>query len=105
MRNEKPGTRNSEPRTQRPMLLRPSNLPKLAQCALYQPAPASTPALVRGSDLDDSFRSLLSGTETTWNVDADSDDVAAVHWAVDTARAFAGGEPIEAREEHLRVSV
>jgi hypothetical protein len=55
--------------------------------------------------MDRIFRSLLSGTDAAWSVDAGSEDMAAVQWAVDTARAFAGGDPIEAREQHLRVSV
>jgi hypothetical protein len=61
--------------------------------------------------MDRAFRSLLHGGEARGKADADADtdtdpeDVAAVQWAVDTARAFAGGDPIEAREEHLRVSV
>lgn len=85
--------------------LRPSNLPKLAQCAQYSPAPATTAAVVRGLDLDARFRAMLSGEDSTWTLDASDHDAAALQWAVETAREFAGGERIESRERHLRVKM
>lgn len=44
------------------MTLRPSNLPKLAECACYEPDPNPGPAAERGSALDSLFRSRMAGT-------------------------------------------
>src|SRR5688500_989184 len=79
------------PHSSPPMPLRPSILPKLAQCPRYEPAPGCTAATVRGIDMDAAFRAMLHGTQTAWMTTADAEDLAALRWAVDAARSFAQG--------------
>jgi hypothetical protein len=55
--------------------------------------------------MDAAFRALLHGTQTPWMASAEAEDLAALRWAVDAAQSFAEGQPIEAREKHLRVRV
>lgn len=85
------------------MSLRPSSLPKLAQCAKYQSQPDAGPAAQRGTNMDASFRAILAGTHVAFLPDADSEDIAAVEWAAATARAFAGGKTIETQEDALHI--
>ena len=44
-------------------LLRPSLLPKLAQCPCYVSSPDAGEAARRGTRMDDAFRSLLMGVD------------------------------------------
>ena len=44
-------------------LLRPSLLPKLAQCPCYVSSPDAGEAAQRGTRMDDAFRSLLMGVD------------------------------------------
>lgn len=87
------------------MNLRPSSLPKLAQCAKYESNPDAGAAAQRGTDMDASFRAIIRGTHVAWVADADKEDIAAVEWAVATARLYAGSAHLEADENHLRVEV
>ena len=85
------------------MSLRPSSLPKLAQCAKWQGEPIAGPAAERGNKLDEAFRMILGKYPYQFAEDADPEDVAAVYWAVDSARLFSGGKHVETREENLRI--
>ncbi len=87
--------------------LRPSNLPKLAQCPCYEGNPVAGPAAERGSLLDAAFRAELLGAgdlnalRTRMTPDEDS----AVRWAVSIVRAMAGRERVLAREDDCRLEV
>lgn len=84
------------------MNLRPSILPKLAACAKYVSNPVAGAAADRGTRMDEAFRAALMGKPITLD---DSEDQAAVDWAVATAHIYAGGQPVEADEANLKVSV
>lgn len=84
--------------------LRPSMLPKLAECIHYRSEADAGEAAARGNKLDGVFRAVLAGE----NVDVSAltdDEREAVKWAVETARAYSGGDHIETREDHLKVSI
>lgn len=85
------------------MTLRPSALPKLAECPCFEGDGEDSAAAARGTALDASFRHILSGAHVTWAPDANVDDIASVEWAIQTCRLFAGGSPIQANEDDLRV--
>jgi hypothetical protein len=89
------------------MSLRPSNLPKLAECACYESNPNPGPAAERGTALDALFRSRISGTpdQAEMFYQPTEADNAAVDWAVATARALAGGAEVIAREADCSVSI
>ncbi len=82
--------------------LRPSMLPKLAQCGHYRPDENAGEAAERGTKLDTVFRLLLQNKNVSV-ADLTSDEREAVVWAVETARALSGNWPIEAAEEELRI--
>ena len=46
------------------MILRPSNLPKLAVCACFEPNAAPGPAAERGTNLDGVFRRRVHGDKS-----------------------------------------
>lgn len=84
--------------------LRPSALPKLALCGHYRSDEAGA-AAERGTIMDRMFRGAISGVgdkADDWQTGEDADNVL---WAVETARALAGGHPLEANEEALRVEM
>lgn len=84
--------------------LRPSLLPKLAECPRFEPEPIAGPAAERGTALDVVFRKTISGdAEAIKDLGDDEDVLAAVCWAVDTARILAGDATLEADEENLGI--
>lgn len=89
------------------MNLRPSNFPKLAECACYEADPNPGPAAERGSAIDALFRSRIAGTpdQAEMFYQPTDDDLAAVDWAVVTVRALAGGGEIITREADCKVAV
>ena len=89
------------------MSLRPSNLPKLAECACYTPDPKPGPAAERGSALDSLFRSRMAGTpeQAEMFYQPTEADQAAVEWAVVTVKALAGGNEVITREQDCRVAI
>jgi hypothetical protein len=89
------------------MSLRPSNLPKLAECPCYESKPNPGPAAERGSALDALFRSRMRGQSDQAEMfyQPTDADLAAVEWAVNMARALAGGSPVITDENQCRVSV
>jgi hypothetical protein len=89
------------------MSLRPSNLPKLAQCACFESKFEAGPAAERGTSLDAAFRALVQGEPVPdvllyTPIDA---DLEAVGWAVTMLRTLAGGEPVLVREADCRVQL
>jgi hypothetical protein len=83
-------------------VLRPSNLPKLAVCASYEPNPVAGDAAARGSKLDGVFRRRVLGDKSD-DTSLLKDDLDAVDWAVDTLRAIAGTAQIVTDEDRCRV--
>ena len=69
-------------------VLRPSNLPKLAICACFEPNADAGPAAERGTKLDGVFRRRVLGEKSDDAIEKDERD--AVDWAVNTLRAIAG---------------
>lgn len=89
------------------MSLRPSNLPKLAECACYESNPNPGPAAERGTALDSLFRSRIAGLPDQAEMfyeptQADSDAIA---WAITTITALAGSSEVITREQECRVSI
>ena len=85
--------------------LRPSALPKLAECPRYQSSEVAGAAADRGTAMDSAFRSILNGSFVGWAPDANREDCAAVEWAVQTFRLFAGNAAVQADEKDLRVEM
>jgi hypothetical protein len=83
------------------MTFRPSMLPKLAQCPVYEPDPSPGPAAERGTQLDACYRAELAGEP--WPIVLPDPDIEAVMWAVRTTGIFAGGDPVMSDEESLRI--
>jgi hypothetical protein len=89
------------------MSLRPSNLPKLAECACYESDPNPGPAAERGSALDSLFRSRMAGTpdQAEMFYQPTETDLAAVEWAVTTVKALSGGNDVITCEQDCRVAI
>jgi len=87
--------------------LRPSALPKLAECPCYEGSPVAGPAAERGTLLDTAFRAELLGAEDRHAIAGKltADENAAVGWAVAVVRAMAGGEQVLAAEDDCRVAM
>lgn len=88
-----------------PTALRPSALPKLAECPRYQSEADAGAAADRGTQMDSAFRAILLGTHVGWVPDVNREDAAAVEWAVMSARLFAGNSLLLAAEADLAVKV
>lgn len=76
-------------------LLRPSLLPKLAQCPCFVSSPDAGEAAERGTRMDTAFRDLLMGVDefrACEHLEADEKD--AVLWAVQTVRMLCSGEEV-----------
>lgn len=76
-------------------LLRPSLLPKLAQCPCFVSSPDAGEAAERGTRMDTAFRDLLMGVDefrACEHLEADEKD--AVLWAVKTVRMLCSGEEV-----------
>ena len=85
------------------MIIRPSNLPKLAVCGQYQAAAGTSQAAARGTMLDKAFRDAWRTGELAELVD---DDAAAVRWAVIKCIALNGGaDGLTTDEDECRVKV
>ncbi|XHR30879.1 MAG: DUF2800 domain-containing protein [Chthoniobacteraceae bacterium] len=89
------------------MSLRPSNLPKLAECPCYDSNPNAGPAAARGSALDALFRARMQGDlhQAEMFYQANGEDIAAVEWAVTSLKVLAGDSPVVTREEDCRVTI
>lgn len=71
------------------MILRPSNLPKLAIYACFEPNVDAGPAAERGTKLDGIFRRRVHGDKSDETA-IEKDELDAVDWAVNSLRAIAG---------------
>jgi hypothetical protein len=87
-----------------PRPIRHSLLPKLARCACYESHPDAGPAAARGTRLDAVFRGLLSKGSFDSAPELESEDLAAVEWAVATLRERAGTEDIFCEEAECRIT-
>lgn len=89
------------------MKLRPSALPKLAECACYEASPNPGPAAERGSALDAVFRNRMAGTpdQTEMFYKPTAGDLDAVEWSITTLKALAGGHEIITREKDCRLEI
>ena len=83
-------------------VLRPSNLPKLAVCACYEPNPVAGDAAARGAKLDGVFRRRVLGDKSD-DATIEKDELDAVDWAINALRAIAGTAEIITDEERCRV--
>ena len=84
-------------------MLRPSLLPKLAECSCYQPAPGQSGAAARGTLMDSAFRAVMQGQDMIG--DLAKEDTEAVLWAVDTLKAIAGSDKVLTLEEDCKVDI
>lgn len=76
-------------------LLRPSLLPKLAQCPCYVSSPDAGEAARRGTRMDDAFRSLLMGVDEFRACEhLKADEKESILWAVKTVRTLCSGEEV-----------
>lgn len=83
------------PRRASTELLRPSLLPKLAECPCFVSSPDAGEAAARGTRMDTAFRDLLMGVDefkACQHLQADEKD--SVLWAVQAARMLCSGEEI-----------
>lgn len=85
--------------------LRPSSLPKLAECPRYESEPIAGPAADRGTAMDAAFRAILDGSHVGFLPDTNPEDIAAIRWAVDAFKLLAGNAPVQTGEKDLFVSM
>lgn len=72
-----------------PEMVRPSALPKLAECRCWEGMPGSSPAAERGTRLDAIIRAQWSGEALPDNEPLNDEDAAAVKWALDKLEELA----------------
>lgn len=76
-------------------LLRPSLLPKLAQCPCFVSSPDAGEAAERGTRMDTAFRDLLMGVDEFRACEhLEADEKESVLWAVKTVRMLCSGEEV-----------
>lgn len=76
-------------------LLRPSLLPKLAQCSCFVSSPNAGEAAERGTRMDTAFRNLLMGVDEFKACQhLQPDEKESVLWAVKTVRMLCSGEEV-----------
>lgn len=83
-------------------LVRPSSLPKLQECRMFEGAPGTSEAAARGTRLDAIIRSVWAGGEAPA---LPEDEVDAVQFALSTMKLLSGGLEVETREEELQAVV
>lgn len=83
-------------------LIRPSSLPKLQECRMFECAPGTSEAAARGTRLDSIIRSVWVGGEAPALPD---DELDAVQFALSTLNLLSGGLAVETREEELQAVV
>lgn len=92
------------------MKIRPSLLPKIAECACYESEERAGTAADRGTAIDDHFRAVLS-TEGKERAEAvalaalqlDEEAADSLTWACEMAQLLAGDHPLLARDEDLKI--
>ena len=76
-------------------LLRPSLLPKLAQCPCFVSSPDAGEAAERGTRMDTAFRDLLMGVDEFRACEhLEADEKESILWAVKTVRMLCSGEEV-----------
>jgi len=85
-------------------MIRPSSLPKLAECPCYESAPYTSEAASRGTMLDAKIREYLA-TNALEVSGMEADDVYAIQWGAQTIREIAGDSPIISLESELWVDI
>lgn len=76
-------------------LLRPSLLPKLAQCPCFVSSPDAGEAAERGTQMDTAFRNLLMGVDEFKACQhLQPDEKESILWAVKTVRMLCSGEEV-----------
>ena len=86
--------------------IRCSSLSKLAECVLYESSGGSSPAAMRGTQLDVIIRETMLGNPLPLaTLEPGSEDFAACVWGVKTLRELSEGAYIETREEYLAMHV
>ncbi len=83
--------------------LRPSSLPKLAECACYESSPVAGPAAERGTRMDTAYRALMMEHDkhiATGNLDAAERE--AVEWAVEMTKVLCGSAKVIVDKEQCR---
>lgn len=83
-------------------LVRPSALPKLAECRCYKSAPGTSEAAARGTRLDAIIREQWVHSSP---VELNAEDEAAVTFAFYTLKTLAAGMHVETREAELQAEV
>ena len=83
-------------------LVRPSALPKLAECRCYESAPGTSEAAARGTRLDAIIREQWVHSSP---VELNAEDEAAVTFAFYTLKTLAAGQHVETREAELQAEV
>lgn len=84
--------------------IRPSALPKLAECPSFQSAPGTSPAAERGTKIDAALRAYLGGNEAVFG-DLKSDEADAVRWAADRIKALSGGTSLQFCEGQCKLHI
>ena len=84
--------------------LRPSSLPKMAECVWFRsPEEKYSEAALRGTSVDRLYRDMIEGKTTSGT--ENPDDINAADWAVMQTQTIADGRKIIARKSKCQVSV
>lgn len=97
-------------------LVRPSMLPKLQECRMFEGAPGTSAAASRGTHLDEIARKQwevyqkTGDSGLTWwmkehPMDLPAEDTQALDFAFNTLKLLSGGLAVETREEELQAAV
>lgn len=85
--------------------LRPSILPKLAQCGHFRSDLISGEAAARGTAMDVAFRALINGDSGPLFELEDNDQVDGVKWAADTCKMLASEMQLSVSEDELKLDI
>ena len=83
--------------------VRPSALPKLAECPRFMSDGTSSEAAARGTRMDTAFREILAGRASE-AVEA-ADEVEAVKWATNYVRLISAGDALLVNEDDCEITV
>jgi hypothetical protein len=83
--------------------IRASSLPKLAECPVFVGAGGYSEAAARGTRIDEDIRDIIAGKAVEPAEAPENKE--AITWGAQTLLAYAGGSPIETREEYLQMDV
>jgi hypothetical protein len=83
--------------------IRASSLPKLAECPVFVGAGGYSEAAARGTRIDEDIRDIIAGKAVEPAEAPENKE--AITWGAQTLLAYAGGSPVETREEYLQMDV